>query len=248
MWFGGDADEAFWSEYWHSSLSTDYYTGARSADLATLIPGVTERLDPEGRHLEAGCGLGYYVEALAGRGFRIEGIEYSKDLVDAILRVRPTLPIRCEDALEIRVPDASYDSYLSFGVVEHRIEGPEPFLSEAFRVLKAGGWAFVSVPAFGPIRRLKAHLGVYHAVNERSDFFQYGFTAEEMRQLLRDAGFHPLCHYFHGAHRLLQEEVPGYARIAAGRGGRHVKTGATSLVEGFDGHMLMMIARKPHSP
>jgi len=87
---------------------------------------------PDGFHLEAGCGAGYWVAALKHHGFNIEGIEYAHELVDLVHSVRPQLPVRYGDALAIDRPDNHYDSYLSFGLVEHPFEGPKPFLAEAY--------------------------------------------------------------------------------------------------------------------
>ena len=42
--------------------------------------------------------------------------------------------------------DSSISGYLSFGVIEHFIEGPHEALAEAFRVLRPGGIAIITTP------------------------------------------------------------------------------------------------------
>ena len=83
--------------------------------------------------------------------------------------------------MQIDSPDNQYDAYISIGVVEHRIDGPEPFLVEANRVLKPGGIAFISVPYVNPLRRFKSLLGCYkHQVTEKEIFYQYAFQKKRV--------------------------------------------------------------------
>src|SRR5438046_5195514 len=151
--------------------------------------GLLRPLARQGLHLDAGCGAGYCVDALRHYGFMIEGIEFAQDLVDLVHAAKPELPVRHGDVLHIDSPDNHYDTYISIGVVEHRLEGPEPFLSEAFRVLKLGGKILISVPFFGPIRKLKSSLSMYDRKPPDLPFFQYGFTSNEFTNSLQSAGF-----------------------------------------------------------
>ena len=148
---------------------------------------ILQAIQRQGLHLEAGCGAGYWVAALRHHGFMIEGIEYARDLVDLVHAANPELPVREGNALHIDCPDNHYDTYLSIGVVEHRLEGPEPFLSEAYRVLKPGGKILISVPFFGPVRKLKSRLLMYDRKPPDLPFFQYGFTGEECTNYLQKA-------------------------------------------------------------
>ena len=85
--------------------------------------------------------------ALRARGFKhIEGIDWGERTIGIVKKVYPDLPVKVGDATRVDVPDDHFNAYLSLGVVEHRQEGPEPYLAEAFRVLKPGGYAFISVP------------------------------------------------------------------------------------------------------
>ena len=43
-------------------------------------------------------------------------------------------------------PDNHFDAYLSLGVIEHWEEGPQQAIDEAYRVIKPGGYFFVSTP------------------------------------------------------------------------------------------------------
>ena len=246
IWYGDPGDDQYWYQYWKARLTTDYYTSAEANDLTSDQLGtiLLRVMSPQGLHLEAGCGAGYWVAALQHYGFMIEGIEYARDLVDLVHAANPELPVHQGNALQIDSPDNHYDTYISIGVVEHRIEGPEPFLSEAYRVLKPGGKILISVPFFGLMRKLKGHLLLYNRKPSNLPFFQYGFTSKVCTNYLQNAGFSielvkPLY-----PHRMLLEEIPLYRLVYHQQWGRFIKQWADRLLHKKDGHMLLVVGTK----
>jgi SAM-dependent methyltransferase len=250
IWYGDPGNDQYWYQYWKARLTPDYYTSAEANDLTSDRLGrvLLQVMSPQGLHLEAGCGAGYWVAALRHYGFMIEGIEYARDLVDLVHSANPELPVRKGNALHIDSPNNHYDTYLSIGVVEHRVEGPEPFLSEAYRVLKPGGKILISVPFFGPSRKLKSSLSMYDRKPPDLPFFQYGFTSNEFTNYLQKAGFSielvkPLY-----PHRLLLEEISFYRWCFHQPWGHLIKKWAESLLWHTDGHMLLVVGSKSISP
>jgi SAM-dependent methyltransferase len=245
-WYGDPGAERYWYEYWKIRLTPDYYTSAEANDLTSDQLGkvLLQEMSSQGLHLEAGCGAGYWVAALRHHGLIIEGIEYSSDLVALVLTANPQLPVRQGNALHIDSPDNHYDTYLSIGVVEHRVEGPEPFLSEAYRVLKPGGKILISVPYFGPIRVLKSRLFMYDRKPPNLPFFQYGFTSKEFTNYLQKAGFSIEKVQILYPHRLLLEEVPFYRWFLNRPWGHLIKKRAEWLLQNKDGHMILMVGSK----
>ena len=245
-WHAETADEAFWADYWESKVNPAYYEGAERFDLTADEMGrpLLAEMSRDGRHLEAGCGAGYWVAALRAAGLDVAGIEYSRELVALVNRINPALPVCYGDALAIDCADNTYASYLSFGVVEHRQAGPEPFLTEAYRVLRPGGKLLITVPYLGPLRRARGRLGRYESATPRPPFFQYGFSAAEFESFIRAAGFvvnysRPLY-----VHRLLLEEVGPYRWLYDRRGGAAWRGLVRRLGGGRDGHMLLTVATK----
>jgi SAM-dependent methyltransferase len=157
--------------------------------------------------------------------------------------VNPRLPVKEGNALAIDCPDGSYDCYLSIGVVEHRLEGPEPFLIEAYRVLKPGGSILIAVPYFGPTRKLKSRIFMYEQQRPALAFFQYGFSEQEFSRILRKAGFYVEYAQPLYIHRLLQEELPGYNWLA--KRAPFIRRLAERLLRKKDGHMLLVVGQKP---
>ncbi len=245
-WYGDPGHEQYWYEYWKARLTPDYYTSAEANDLTSDQLGkvLLQVMSPQGLHLEAGCGAGYWVAALQHHRLMIEGIEYSRDLISLVHSVNPLLPVRQGNALHIDSPDNHYDTYLSIGVVEHRVEGPEPFLSEAYRVLKPGGKILISVPFFGPSRMLKSRLSMYDRKPPNLPFFQYGFSSKEFTNYLQKAGFSIEMVKALYPHRLLLEEMSFYCWTFNQPWGHFVKKWAERLLQKKDGHMLLVVGCK----
>jgi SAM-dependent methyltransferase len=246
-WHAEPADESFWFDHWQDQVNLAYFRRAENINLQKDEFGkiLLAEIQTHGTHLEAGCGAGFWVAALRQAGLNVVGIEYARDLVELVNHVYPQLPIRFGDALAIDYPDNSFVSYLSFGVVEHRLEGPEIFLREAFRVLTPGGKLIITVPHMGPLRRTMAKLGRYDNVPPAEPFFQYGFTANEFSAFIRNAGFvidysRPLH-----LHRLLQEELGIYRWLSQQRGSTLWRDLFRRLFHKLDGHLLLCVARKP---
>ncbi|MCB0976748.1 MAG: class I SAM-dependent methyltransferase [Acidimicrobiales bacterium] len=249
IWYEARPDDAFWHEHWGVKVSPAYYEDARRRDLGRDELGrvLAEVFDREGRLIEAGCGAGWYVAALGSAGYDVDGVESSEPLVQLVNRVEPSLPVRRADVTALPEADETYRSYLSIGVVEHREAGPQPFLSEAFRVLEPGGRAVFTVPSFGPVRRFKARVGLYgRQCPPHLEFFQYGYTGDELAELIAEAGFLVDRVGYYGTYRLLSEEIPLYRWATRQRGGeRLVRRPIDRLLAGRDGHMVLVVATKP---
>lgn len=96
--------------------------------------------------LEAGAGSGKWLVFLNSIGHDITGIEINQRDVFRLKACYPEIKIDYGDITMLPYENDSFDSYLSFGVLEHLIDGPEIALSEAQRVLKENGVAIISVP------------------------------------------------------------------------------------------------------
>jgi SAM-dependent methyltransferase len=190
VYYKQKADVGYWNGHWDKLIRPEYYVRALEGQLGQFEELFTKYLPVDELILEAGCGLGQWVIALRQRGYNIEGVDWGKETIEKVNRIFPDLPIRSGNVCELEVEDEFYGAYISLGVVEHRTAGPEPFLSEAFRVLRPGGVAIVSVPWFNPLRRLKAWAGCFNGNDVRGmEFYQYAFRAREMEDKLATAGF-----------------------------------------------------------
>lgn len=202
------ASAQYWDDVWAKQQIGTLYAQAQKGELGYYEDIFPRYLPKEGRILEAGCGLGQFVIALRVLGFDAEGVDYGRQTVDFINRQFPELPVRIGDVTNLDVPDGYYHGYISLGVMEHRKEGPEPFLKEAHRILAPGGIALISVPYLNFLRRLKLNSGTFKGSEYGLDFYQYAYSSIEFDEILRKAGFEMITHCQYGGFKGVKDELP----------------------------------------
>jgi len=202
--FGREADQQFWGKHWNSIDIGEWVYQARRDTL--LLPTIQHYLPSIGKILDAGCGIGQYLAVLRERGYDIEGIDFSEEVVNHIKKFDPDLPVRVGNVLNLPYPNNHFKAILSIGVVEHFEEGPEIAIIEAHRVLKERGILLIAVPYFNMLRRLKDRLGFYRGTNS-SKFYQYAFTKQEFNSILNKLGFIPIDAIPYNARKGLRDEV-----------------------------------------
>ena len=247
------ADADFWDTCWNTKFASADFSAARQGRLdLTKKKAFLRYLPRNGRILEAGCGLGKIVMALRAHGYDVEGVEWGAETVALLNQHFPDLPVREGDVRALDVSDSIYAGYTSLGVIEHREAGPEPFLTEAFRVLQPGGVAFISVPQMNILRRMKARLSMYaHTPSTDLDFYQYAFSREEFTQIIEDAGFKVIDWLGYSALKGVRDEIPLIRWLAQNNiiyGVLDRVLSFFSLIEGYLGHMQMIVCVKPENP
>ncbi len=249
VYYRSQPDAAFWDAHWRTHLASEIYRGAAQGYLGCFDGPFTRYLPKHGRIVEAGCGLGQHVLALRVRGYEVDGVEWGAETVKAVQARFPNLPVRVGDVTQLDVPDGYYSGYVSLGVVEHRQEGPEPFLHEAHRVLAPGGVACISVPWVHPLRRLKARLGLYRGKSAGLAFYQYAFTVAELALLLQSAGFKIIGRMAYDSYKGIKDEIPLLRRMFTWPGiGCRLQQWLQRqrYLDTHLGHMVLVICQKPH--
>src|SRR5438046_807024 len=90
------------------------------------------------RTLDVASGPGYAAAAAAARGARVAALDFSLAMVELARSQNPELEFREGDAEALPFPEASFDAVvMNFGMLH--LAQPERAVTEAFRVLRAGG-------------------------------------------------------------------------------------------------------------
>ncbi len=249
VWWDVSADENFWAEHFSNQIEKQH-AHISNGSIPAYLSKAMRHLPKHARILESGCGTGWLVAALIAQSFQAEGIDFSPSLVSMVQKRFPKLPIRIGDALAIDCPDNYYDGYLSFGVIEHRQLGCEPFVQEAYRVLRPGGKACIAVPYFNALRRLKAGLGLYaSSPPPNAHFYQYAFTKRYFRGILEQHGFKLITFFTYGTQWCIPEELAIFRKIMSMKCFRkykqHIKR--LDILDSFQllSHMLAAVVQKP---
>lgn len=112
--------------------------------LEMIVRAAGSRL--HGRVLENGCGVGMYVEKLAGRGSRVTGLEFDFERA-AEARFRSDEIVNAAGEW-LPFPASTFDLILSHEVIEHVADDREA-VCEMVRALKPGGRAVIFCPNRG---------------------------------------------------------------------------------------------------
>jgi SAM-dependent methyltransferase len=185
------ASPDYWDQHWNKQSFSHAIPRARVSNFVCFY--TRKHLAKGAKVLEAGCGRGQFVLGLAAMGYDAHGVDFAPETVRRVREAYPDLQVRFGDVRALPYGDAEFDGYWSLGVIEHFYEGYERVLLEAKRVLKPGGYAFVTFPHLSRLRRLKARLGRYPRFEEGTvdvkNFYQFALNERTVIRAFEEAGF-----------------------------------------------------------
>ncbi len=114
--------------------------------------------------------------ALAHLGYDCIGVDFAPQTVALLRGQVPELDIRLEDVRRLDFAADSFAGYWSLGVIEHFWDGYQDIGVEITRVVRPGGYLFITFPYLSPLRRLKARLNLYPVWendHQPPDFYQF---------------------------------------------------------------------------
>ena len=252
---GAASETEFVERYWTAVWERE--GGPKGA--IEKIPGKAEfkvmapylaKLPPGARLLDGGCGLGDWTLYFSRNGHPTLGLDLSRATVARLKELFPEAEFAVGDIRDTGLDGASFDGYFSWGVFEHFEEGLQPCIGEGYRLLKPGGYLFVSVP-FDNLRHSllggRAGRGRAAPIRDANRFYQWRLTRGELCRELAMGGFEILrvkpIHKRQGILRSLHHEF--------GLPYEWILTKGLSVVlqpfvpGGLVAHMILAVARKP---
>ena len=248
--------ERYWTAQWCNRSSPPNVSAVAGREEYRLMRPYLQRLRPGSRILDGGCGLGEWTVYLSQRGYEVTGLDISEQTVARLQGWFPEHRFSVGDLRRTCFTDGFFDAYFSWGTFEHFENGLGECLVEARRIVKPGGWLFVSVPCqnwrqiIGDLRPLERgdenfDPNVGYPAPQR--FYQWRLTQPELHRELELQGFRvdriaPIAKLT-GASRLLRRKLPFFSK-----GSRSYDAAcrvlATILPARFIGHMIIAAAER----
>jgi SAM-dependent methyltransferase len=152
-----------------------WFLGTRRVIVAALERALGPAL-AGARLLDLGCGTGFTLSQLP-RGVRAVGLDYSSTALALATRRATGAGLVRGSAYHLPFADGSFDAALSLDVLEH-LQDDRGAAREIARVLRPGGVAVVTVPAF---------RALWSAHDEALDHLRR-YRLHEIEDVLREAG------------------------------------------------------------
>ena len=203
-----EATSNFWEEQWDSA-DIEHEVRSKKIDFLVL-PNTRKYLPPGSKILEGGCGIGDYVYSLTKNGFDCIGIDFAEKTINKIKKIVPEVDVRVGDVRKLEFSDNFFDGYWSMGVIEHFFEGYDVILKEMRRVLRPGGYLFLTFPYMSSLRQIKSFLGLYPQIQDRTrpqNFYQFALNYKEVRDIFETNGFRLIHKIPFSGYKGLRDEI-----------------------------------------
>ena len=248
--------ERFWTEQWRDrSHPPDVSAVARREEYRLMRPHL-QRLPRGSRILDGGCGLGEWTVYVSQQGYEVTGLDISEQTIGRLQAWFPQHQFRAGDLRRTAFEDGSFDAYFSWGTFEHFEDGMGECLAEARRIVRPGGWLFVSVPYQNwrlivrdsrPLERWDEAFDASTGYRAPHRFYQWRFTQPELRRELELHGFRvhtvrPIGKLT-GAGRMLQWDIPIFPKRSVGYRVA-CRALAAALPGSVIGHMIVASAER----
>ena len=194
IWLFEEATPAYWNGQWLATTKGDLLQRIKRGRKTKGWFKILKKYLPDrnSRILEGGCGDGHLVDAMTHWGYKAIGVDYAAATIEKIKVVMPVLDVRYGDVRGLEFEDNFFDGYLSLGVLEHFWQGYDDILTEMYRVLKLGGYAFVTVPCISYLDRLKIKFSGYPEFQGQKmpeGFYQFGLDVHTLKKDFEQVGF-----------------------------------------------------------
>lgn len=252
----------FWNRLWNHAIdkSSRNKKGGGRGRYSDVVRITKKYLRPdEGPILEGGCGLGDKVISLVQNGYDCIGVDYAKKAVEYANKTHPEIKIKYGNVEQLDFEDEYFAGYWSLGVIEHFWDGYQSIAKEMFRVIRPGGYLFLSFPYMNFFRKIKAQIGLYGSVSHHVDnktFYQFALNMTRVIKDYQSLGFSLIKKYNKSVLFGLKDEIrclESFIDFIAKHKGHNFLTKAgyysidnslNYLVGSFFGHTILLVFKK----
>ncbi len=252
VYVGAAADADFWDERWSDGEPVRY--GKTVPRRSLVVRETTRLLEPGSLIVEGGCGLAVDSWHLHQLGYRAVALDYAQRTLARVVRSAPEVRPLAGDVGRLPFATGAVDGYWSLGVIEHFYDGYSAIRDEMRRVIRPGGYLFLTFPVMSRLRRSKSRLGLYPAwapsAGQRERFYQFALVADRVQRDFTSCGFElerarpflgvsGLCEELGAGGRWLNRRLGGRSRPV-----RWARAGLDALTRPFSNHVQLLVLHR----
>ena len=245
----------YWDEHWDKIKVLDPLKTSKS-----FVDITRKYLSCGSCIVEGGCGLGDKAWGLSNAGYKVSAVDFACQTLSRVKSQYPELDVINADVRNMPFSDHSQDGYWSIGVIEHFWGGYDEILKEAYRVLKPGGYLFLTFPSMSLLRRVRVFMKSYPVLDYQKEiepigFYQFILEPYEVKTKLRNIGFklikkeekrRSLLKGLHDDWPLAEKMFKAFLKIQHFKGKSMIKRFILKSLTPFCGHSIIIVAKKPN--
>ncbi|MCH7759958.1 class I SAM-dependent methyltransferase [candidate division TA06 bacterium] len=194
VYLGNPPDKSSIYENYYEGVAPnaeDYRSDSQVVSLAEIFAinkqriALVKKAKPRGNLLDIGCGRGYFMKLARDHGFKVIGIDVSKNAVQ-YARSAFGLPVTVKTLDELRAASEAYDVITLWHVLEHFID-PFEELQKIGALLAEEGVCFIEVPNLYSLKFMLSRSkwgGGNHPLYHRTFF-----SDKTLKRTLLESGF-----------------------------------------------------------
>lgn len=140
-----------WEGFYRKNLDTSRYIAHENAEAMNQLfqAAMVQKI------LDLGCGDGRHLKYFANQGYKMYGLDISPTALrmaeEWLAEDGLSAEFACNDMTDIPWPNDFFEALVCVQVINHHyVEGIRKTFHEIYRVLKPGGWFFLSVQTGNP--------------------------------------------------------------------------------------------------
>ena len=204
------ANERFWDEHW-GGMDTSVLYKPKVPPFSFVVNTTRKYLPATSLILEGGAGLAQNSWYLHLCGYRTIALDFAPKTIDFLKLHRPEVQPILGDVRSLPLGNESIDGYWSLGVIEHFYDGYDKILREMHRVIRKGGFVFLTFPHMNKLRQVKAKKGLYEMWPENQgssmEFYQFALDDQRVVDALEWYGFRLIAKKFVDGLKGFKDEI-----------------------------------------